>query len=59
MDGFSFDFIRKFWYLMEVNVVDAVIIFFNSSHFSNGCNLSFIALIPKVHDVKVIKDFAP
>lgn len=58
-DGFSFDFIRIFWYLMEDDVVGAITKFFNSSHFLDGYNPSFIALIPKVLDAKVVKDYQP
>ena len=37
-DGFSFDFIRIFWYLMEHDFVKAVKQFFSSSVFPKGCN---------------------
>nr|GEZ16954.1 RNA-directed DNA polymerase, eukaryota [Tanacetum cinerariifolium] len=33
--------------------------FFVTSKFPRGCNSSFIALIPKVKDAKVVKDFRP
>ena len=33
--------------------------FFMSSTFPSGCNSSFIALIPKTQDAKVVKDFRP
>ncbi|GJW92704.1 RNA-directed DNA polymerase, eukaryota [Tanacetum coccineum] len=33
--------------------------FFSSSTFANGCNLSFIGLIPKVLDAKHLNDFRP
>lgn len=58
-NGFTFEFIRKFWYLVEADFVNVVSGFFNSSFFPKGCNPSFIALIPKIHDVKCVSDFLP
>ncbi|GJU52902.1 RNA-directed DNA polymerase, eukaryota, partial [Tanacetum coccineum] len=37
----------------------AVYEFFSSSKFPQGCNSYFIALIPKIHDAKVVKDIRP
>ncbi|GJT28470.1 RNA-directed DNA polymerase, eukaryota [Tanacetum coccineum] len=37
----------------------AVLEFFASSKFPSGCNSTLIALIPKTHDAKVVKDFRP
>nr|GEX67738.1 RNA-directed DNA polymerase, eukaryota [Tanacetum cinerariifolium] len=58
-DGFTFDFIRRYWKIMDQDVVNAVHEFFNSSKFPPGCNFSFITLIPKKPDAKVVKDFRP
>ncbi|PWA60782.1 hypothetical protein CTI12_AA378320 [Artemisia annua] len=44
-DGFSFDFIRKFWNIINENVVAAI--------------TDFISLIPKIQDAKAVKDFHP
>ncbi|GJZ27910.1 RNA-directed DNA polymerase, eukaryota, partial [Tanacetum coccineum] len=33
--------------------------FFDSGKFPPGCNSSFIALIPKIQDAKIVKDFRP
>nr|GEU64428.1 RNA-directed DNA polymerase, eukaryota [Tanacetum cinerariifolium] len=33
--------------------------FFTSGNFPKGCNSSFIALIPKIPDAKLVKDFCP
>ncbi|GJU57959.1 hypothetical protein Tco_1235725 [Tanacetum coccineum] len=41
----------------DEDVSNAVNEFFNSSIFLNGCNPSFIALIPKVLDAKHLSDF--
>ncbi|GKC12915.1 hypothetical protein Tco_1009697 [Tanacetum coccineum] len=48
--GFSFGFFRRYWYLLENDVVEAVLYFFNYEKFSKGGNFSFIALIPKTSD---------
>nr|GEV36347.1 RNA-directed DNA polymerase, eukaryota, reverse transcriptase zinc-binding domain protein [Tanacetum cinerariifolium] len=58
-DGFTFGFIRRYWSLIEKDVVAAVQHFFTSSNFPKGCNASFIALIPKIPDAKLVKDFHP
>nr|GEY05651.1 RNA-directed DNA polymerase, eukaryota [Tanacetum cinerariifolium] len=47
LDGFSFDFFRKYWKLINVDVVAAVQELFVTSKFPHGCNSSFIALIPE------------
>ncbi|GJY01596.1 hypothetical protein Tco_0359748 [Tanacetum coccineum] len=49
-DGFSFDFFRRYWSLLENDVVEAVLYFFTYGKFSKGGNSSFIALIPKTSD---------
>nr|GEW91937.1 RNA-directed DNA polymerase, eukaryota [Tanacetum cinerariifolium] len=43
----------------EQDIVGAVHEFFASSQFPPGCNSTFITLIPKTHDAKVVKDFCP
>ncbi|GKE02138.1 RNA-directed DNA polymerase, eukaryota [Tanacetum coccineum] len=58
-DGFTFEFIRKFWEVIGGNVCWAVKCLFRSGSFLKGCNPSFIALIPKVNDAKFVKDFRP
>ncbi|GJV87160.1 RNA-directed DNA polymerase, eukaryota, partial [Tanacetum coccineum] len=58
-DGFSFKFFRKFWNLIDKDVVAAISEFFDSGKFPPGCNSSFIALIPKIQDAKVVKDYRP
>ncbi|GJU52011.1 RNA-directed DNA polymerase, eukaryota [Tanacetum coccineum] len=40
-------------------VFEAVKYFFNSGAIPNGCNSSFIALIPKIPDANLVKDFRP
>nr|GEV53424.1 cysteine-rich receptor-like protein kinase [Tanacetum cinerariifolium] len=58
-DGFTFEFFKKFWTIVGGDVTNAIKEFFISSSFPKGCNSSFIALIPKVMDVKHLKDFMP
>ncbi|GJT35599.1 RNA-directed DNA polymerase, eukaryota [Tanacetum coccineum] len=45
--------------VIEKDVVAAVKYFFQFGSIPNGCNSSFIALIPKVPDAKMVKDFRP
>nr|GEY85843.1 RNA-directed DNA polymerase, eukaryota [Tanacetum cinerariifolium] len=58
-DGFTFEFFKRFWDLIGADFCDAVNHFFVYDAFSNGCNSSFIALIPKVIDAKFVNDFRP
>ncbi|GJZ47643.1 RNA-directed DNA polymerase, eukaryota [Tanacetum coccineum] len=58
-DGFSFGFYRRFWYLIENDVYDAVKYFFTYGVIPKGCNSSFIALIPKSPGANTVKDFRP
>ncbi|GJY25230.1 RNA-directed DNA polymerase, eukaryota [Tanacetum coccineum] len=56
-DGFTFGFYRRYWDTIEKDVVDAVSYFFTAGTFLKGGNASFIALIPKMQDAKVVKDY--
>ncbi|GJS48269.1 RNA-directed DNA polymerase, eukaryota [Tanacetum coccineum] len=58
-DGFSFGFYRQFWPSIENDVFAAVSHFFTFGDIPNGCNSCFIALIPKVPDANMVKDFRP
>ncbi|GKB87231.1 RNA-directed DNA polymerase, eukaryota [Tanacetum coccineum] len=58
-DGFMFGFYRRFWKVIENDVYEAVQYFFSHGVFPNGCNSSFIALIPKITDTNLVKDFRP
>nr|GEX73382.1 RNA-directed DNA polymerase, eukaryota [Tanacetum cinerariifolium] len=58
-DGFSFGFYRQFWSSIENDVFVAVSHFFTFGDIPNGCNSCFIALIPKVSDANLVKDFRP
>nr|GEU40487.1 RNA-directed DNA polymerase, eukaryota, reverse transcriptase zinc-binding domain protein [Tanacetum cinerariifolium] len=58
-DGFSFGFYRQFWSSIENDVFAAISHFFTFRDIPNGCNSCFIALIPKVPDANLVKDFRP
>ncbi|GKB85526.1 RNA-directed DNA polymerase, eukaryota [Tanacetum coccineum] len=58
-DGFTFGFYKRFWSLIEKDVLAAVKYFFHYSRIPKGCNSSFIALIPKTPEAKMVKDFRP
>ncbi|GKD37048.1 RNA-directed DNA polymerase, eukaryota, partial [Tanacetum coccineum] len=58
-DGFTFEFYRRYWKLIDQDVVNVVSELFSSGKFPPGCNSSFITLIPKTQDVNMIKDFRP
>nr|GEV68877.1 RNA-directed DNA polymerase, eukaryota [Tanacetum cinerariifolium] len=58
-DGFTFGFYRRYWDIIKKDVADAVSFFFISGNFPKGGNSSFIALIPKMQDAKVVKDYRP
>ncbi|GJR38028.1 RNA-directed DNA polymerase, eukaryota, reverse transcriptase zinc-binding domain protein [Tanacetum coccineum] len=48
-----------YWKLIDQDVVDAIMFFFSSGSFPRRCNSSFIALIPKTQDAKLVKYFRP
>nr|GEV75049.1 RNA-directed DNA polymerase, eukaryota, reverse transcriptase zinc-binding domain protein [Tanacetum cinerariifolium] len=58
-DGFTFGFYRRYWNILESDVVDAATSFFHHGQFPKGSNSSFIALIPKTRDANMVKDFRP
>ncbi|GJX71516.1 RNA-directed DNA polymerase, eukaryota [Tanacetum coccineum] len=58
-DGFTFGFYRRYWKIVEKEVVEAVIYFFSHGSFPKGSNSAFIALIPKTPDANMVKDFRP
>ncbi|GKG05366.1 hypothetical protein Tco_0325452, partial [Tanacetum coccineum] len=58
-DGFSFSFYCQFWPVIEKDVFEAVDYFFMYVEIPNGCNSNFIALIPKILDTNMVKDFRP
>nr|GEX36441.1 RNA-directed DNA polymerase, eukaryota [Tanacetum cinerariifolium] len=58
-DGFTFGFYRRFWKIIESDVFEAIKQFFTLGKFPKGCNSCFIALILKIPDANLVKDFRP
>nr|GEV09344.1 RNA-directed DNA polymerase, eukaryota, reverse transcriptase zinc-binding domain protein [Tanacetum cinerariifolium] len=58
-NGFTFGFYKRFWSLIDRDVVAAVKHFFQMGRIPKRCNSSFIALLPKIPDAKMVKDFRP
>nr|GEX25757.1 RNA-directed DNA polymerase, eukaryota [Tanacetum cinerariifolium] len=58
-DEFTFGFYHRFWNLIENDVYDVVKYFCTYGVIPKGCNSSFIALIPKIFDANMVKDFRP
>ncbi|GJY80362.1 RNA-directed DNA polymerase, eukaryota, reverse transcriptase zinc-binding domain protein [Tanacetum coccineum] len=58
-DGFTFGFYRRYWNLLEYDIVEAVNHFYFHGFCPKGGNSSFIALIPKTFNAKLVKDFRP
>nr|GEX99873.1 RNA-directed DNA polymerase, eukaryota [Tanacetum cinerariifolium] len=58
-NGFTFDFYRQFWSTIDKDVYAAVNHFFINGDIPAGCYSSFIALIPKVLNANLVKDFRP
>ncbi|GJR82178.1 hypothetical protein Tco_0152963 [Tanacetum coccineum] len=52
-DGFTFGFYKRFWDLIEQDVVSAVKYFFQAGQIPKGVNSSFIALILKIPDSSI------
>nr|CCA66235.1 hypothetical protein [Beta vulgaris subsp. vulgaris] len=58
-DGFNFTFIKKAWDVIKEEIYETVQEFWNSSRLPKGCNMAFIALIPKTDSPKGFQDFRP
>nr|GEU45038.1 RNA-directed DNA polymerase, eukaryota, reverse transcriptase zinc-binding domain protein [Tanacetum cinerariifolium] len=56
-DGFTFKFFTSFWDVIHKDVIRFVQEFFHTGEFPIGCNLSFIALIPKVANARFVSNF--
>nr|GFA79385.1 cysteine-rich receptor-like protein kinase [Tanacetum cinerariifolium] len=57
--GFTFAFYKNFWDTIKDDVTVFVQDFFNTGILPQGCNNSFIALIPKISNPVVVSDFHP
>nr|GEY54520.1 RNA-directed DNA polymerase, eukaryota, reverse transcriptase zinc-binding domain protein [Tanacetum cinerariifolium] len=58
-DGFTFGLYRRYWNLIESDVVDAISCFFQQGVIPKGGNSSFITLILKVPNANMMTDFRP
>ncbi|GJR12182.1 putative RNA-directed DNA polymerase, eukaryota, reverse transcriptase zinc-binding domain protein, partial [Tanacetum coccineum] len=58
-DGFNFNFIKTFWELIKVDFWNCIQHFESTGEFANGCNPSFIVLIPKKPDPIGFSDYRP
>nr|GFC27865.1 RNA-directed DNA polymerase, eukaryota, reverse transcriptase zinc-binding domain protein [Tanacetum cinerariifolium] len=58
-DGYTFEIFKKYWGFIGSDFCEAVEHFFNNGAFAKGCNSSFIALIPKKMDAKLVTNFRP
>nr|GEZ97716.1 RNA-directed DNA polymerase, eukaryota, reverse transcriptase zinc-binding domain protein [Tanacetum cinerariifolium] len=59
LDGYSFEFFKKYWNHAGSDFCDAVEHFFETGSFPKGCNSSFVSLIPKITEAKFVNDFWP
>ncbi|GJZ68852.1 putative RNA-directed DNA polymerase, eukaryota, reverse transcriptase zinc-binding domain protein [Tanacetum coccineum] len=58
-DGFNFNFVKTYWNTIKSDFWDCIINFESSGHIANGCNPSFIVLIPKKLDSLGFSDYRP
>ncbi|KAJ9551049.1 hypothetical protein OSB04_015094 [Centaurea solstitialis] len=58
-DGFSFEFIKKYWDFLKDDFFNSVKKFEQVGRLSKGCNPSFLVLVPKKKDPLVINDYRP
>ncbi|GKD02121.1 RNA-directed DNA polymerase, eukaryota [Tanacetum coccineum] len=58
-DGFNFKFIKTFWDVIKVEFLECIKYFESSGRLANGCNPSFIVLIPKRNDPLGFGDYRP
>ncbi|XP_071714865.1 uncharacterized protein [Rutidosis leptorrhynchoides] len=58
-DGYSFQFIKHFWDILQADIIRDVRNFFASSVMPIGANSAFFSLIPKVSNPVIVSDFRP
>nr|GEX13776.1 RNA-directed DNA polymerase, eukaryota, reverse transcriptase zinc-binding domain protein [Tanacetum cinerariifolium] len=58
-DGFTFKFFTTFRDLIKEDIIRFIREFFHSNKFPKCCNSSFIAMIPKISNAKIVSDFQP
>jgi hypothetical protein len=59
LDGFNFNFYKKFWELMKHDLFTMVLEFSRRGKLPKGINTSYIALIPKVASSSSFNDYRP
>lgn len=58
-DGFTFKFIKTFWGTIGDDVIKFVQHFETTRKIANGCNSSFITLVPKCKDPVTLGEYRP
>ncbi|XP_071713597.1 uncharacterized protein [Rutidosis leptorrhynchoides] len=58
-DGFKLNFFKHHWDLIKPELLDSLNWFWEKGEISNGCNASFITLVPKKSDPIILNDFRP
>lgn len=58
-DGLSAGVLKAMWPTIKDDVIALFENFFHTSEIPKGCNASFIALVPKVHNPQSARDFRP
>lgn len=58
-DGFNFKFIKSAWDIVKHDIYEIVHSFWATSQLPQGCNVAYIALIPKIDNPTNFKDFRP
>ncbi|GJR41094.1 putative RNA-directed DNA polymerase, eukaryota, reverse transcriptase zinc-binding domain protein [Tanacetum coccineum] len=58
-NGFSFDFVKRYWESIKMDIYEFVSSFFETGKMPMGFNSSIITLLPKVSNPIHIQDFRP
>lgn len=58
-DGFSIWFFKKAWSIVGIDTICVICSFFNSSRLPKEVNATTVALIPKVPNPFMVKEFRP
>ncbi|KAJ9556730.1 LOW QUALITY PROTEIN: hypothetical protein OSB04_011344 [Centaurea solstitialis] len=58
-DGFTIEFLNRFWGIIKSNLIAVVEWFWEKEELSEGCNTSFLTLVPKNAQPMGLGDFRP
>ena len=58
-DGMSLIFYKSFWHIVGEDVIDVVLRALNSGIVPKSINTTFITLIPKIKNPKIVSNFRP